>query len=124
MSAALHPDGGNTVVPPKSGRASLHGEEIDQVRPCTVHQMACSAGVSRRLMFLTLKAHRGGCDELRQAMADGRLTASLGAVLVDLFPSHDDQRTLLAEFATLPARQWLAFARRVAALMAKGSCDA
>lgn len=103
--------------------AALHPEQVEsdstRVQPCTVDQMAREAGVSRRLMFLALKAHRGGCAELHGMMRDGSLTANLGAVLVDLFPHHDDQRVVLAEFATLPQRQWLGFARRVAALMAE-----
>jgi hypothetical protein len=45
-------------------------------------------------------------------------------VLVVLFPIHDDQCAVLAEFVTLPPRRWLGFARRVAALTAKGACDA
>jgi hypothetical protein len=123
MSAALHPVDPNPIAPPHGSRASEAPDSI-RVQPCTVEQMARQAGVSRRLMFLAIKAHRGGCDELRRAMVDGTVTANLGVVLVDLFPTHDDQRTVLREFRTLPPRQWLDFARRVAALMAKGSCDA
>jgi hypothetical protein len=86
--------------------------------------MAREAEVSRRLMFLAMKAHHAGCDELRQAMVSGSVTVNLGAVLVVLFPIHDDQCAVLAEFVTLPPRRWLGFARRVAALTAKGACDA
>jgi hypothetical protein len=103
MSAALHP-----------AQISSHN-----LAPAgTVDSMARAAGVSRRLVFLVMKAHRGGCEEVRQAIVDGTLTGSLAAVLVELFPNHDDQRTMLAEFATLPRREWLGFARRVAALVA------
>lgn len=79
--------------------------------------MAARANVSRRLMFLAIKARRHGCAEVFSAVMQGRLTASLAAELVDLFPNHEDQRTMLGEFAAMPERQWRGFARRVAALM-------
>jgi hypothetical protein len=117
MTVALHPGKGAPAPAPEVESDSA------RVQPCTVEQMARQVGVSRRLMFLAMKAHRGGSDELRRAMKDGVLTVSLGAVLVELFPNHDDQRTVLAEFSTLPPRQWLGFARRVASLMADGGRD-
>lgn len=101
MSAALHPQ----VV------------TVTTRHPCTAAQMAAAAGVSRRMIFLALKVQRAGCEEMHRMLRDGSLSMSLAAVLVDLFPNHDDQRVVLTEFATLPPRQWLGFAQRVSALM-------
>jgi hypothetical protein len=137
MSAALHARGPATTAanPPKNGEQSPQISHVippktgvhpdagplrttaKGVHACTAAQMAAEAGVSRRMIFLGLKVQRAGCAELHRMIRDGSVTMSLAAVLVDLFPNHDDQRTVLAEFATLPARQWLGFARRVAALM-------
>jgi len=105
MSADLHSEVITVITPPRT------------VQPCTAAQLAAEAGVSRRMIFLGLKVRRAGCEEMHRMIRDGSLSMNLAAVLVDLFPSHDDQRVVLAEFATLRPREWLGFARRVAALM-------
>lgn len=87
------------------------------VQTCTAAQLAAEAGVPRRAIFQALKVRRKGCPELFDMVRDGTASLNLAVAMVDLFPSHDDQRVVLAEFATLPQRQWLGFARRVAALM-------
>jgi len=102
MSAALH--------------LSAVADNTAGVQACTVAELAAAAGVSRRLVFLIQKAHRDGCAEVFAAVLDGSLTGSLAAELVTLFPHHDDQRAMLAEFKTLPTRKHLAFARQVAAI--------
>jgi hypothetical protein len=103
MSAALHPEAVTETTRPA-------------VQPCTAAQMAAEAGVSRRMIFLGLKVHLEACPELWQMVRDGSATMNLAAALVDMFPNHDDQRTVITEFSTLPVREWLGFARRVAAL--------
>jgi hypothetical protein len=115
MSAALHPQ-----------RNSAPGAELTgEVQACTsgdrAAQMAIEAGVSRRMIFLALKVRRLGCEEIHTMLRDGPLSMSLAAVLVDLFPNHDDQRTVIAEFPTLPVREWLGFARRVHELTERGA---
>ena len=82
-----------------------------------VDQLAAEAGVSRRLMFLAFKVKREGCAEMLEPIRVGTLSVSLAAQLVDMFPDHDDQRTVMAEFETLPPKQWLSFARRVRNVM-------
>jgi hypothetical protein len=103
-TTALEPDG-----PPKP------------VQTCTAAQMAAEAGVPRRAIFQGMKVRREGCPELFQMVLEGKASMNLAVALVDMFPSHADQRTVMAEFATLPAREWLGFARRVAALTNGGS---
>lgn len=117
MSAALHSE--PAILGNSQDANSAPGAELRArtVQPCTAAQMAAEAGVSRRMIFLGLKVHRAGCEEMHRMVRDGPLSMNLAAVMVDLFPSHDNQRVVLAEFATLPPREWLGFARRVAALM-------
>jgi hypothetical protein len=90
------------------------------VQPCTVSQLCETSGVSRRMFFLAAKVQREACPDLWLMVRDGQATMNLAVSLVDLFPSHDDQRTVLRELETLPVRERLAFAKRVATLMKRG----
>jgi hypothetical protein len=122
MSAALHPlPACNPITRPDcsvlGAGTKARATEAHAVQPCTAAQLAAAAGVSRRMIFLALKVHRDGCAELQAMTIAGRATMNLAAVLVDMFPNHDDQRAVLAELPTLPKREWLGFARRVAALV-------
>jgi hypothetical protein len=83
----------------------------------TAAQICETAGISRRMFFLAAKVQREACPELWLMVRDGRASMNLAVSLVDLFPSHKDQRTVLREFETLSVRERLPFAKRVAALM-------
>jgi hypothetical protein len=96
------------------------GVSRKKVQPCTVSQICATSGVSRRMFFLAAKVQREACPDLWLMVRDGQATMNLASSLVDLFPNHDDQHTVLREFETLPVRERLAFAKRVAALMKRG----
>lgn len=126
-SAALHPEVESDSTPGVRNRPSMSAADADTLRTadsrvqhCTADELAAAAGVSRRMIFLALKVQRAGCPEVLQMVRADAMTMNLAAVLVGLFPSHDDQRTVIAEFATLPPRQWLGFAQRVSALTKGG----
>ena len=74
-----------------------------RVQGLTVSQAAKCAGVSVRLMYQSVSIRRNGCNELIDAVLDGRITTRLATMIIKF--DHESQAVIVAGLRDIPQKQ-------------------